>query len=186
MELVEFSRKPFVVNAVQVTLENVADVAEWCKGTVGQSSYKMVGTETQLPCVKIPGQGNYKGQEFTALLGYWIVERKGSFRVYKPAQFESTFEQYKSLSKAIEEADMTAAALTSHFAENNVFPGSTEEHLENVVLGDDFAVDEWVRVKNNPGIHGFIEEIDGHQYRVRIGDFVESYRADELDAYRIP
>lgn len=91
LEIKQFDRRPFTVSAVQVTLDNIEYLANWCKGKIDQAPTKMMGTETLLPCVKIPGQGAHKDQWFTANIGSWIVEFKGSFRVYKPVQFKATF-----------------------------------------------------------------------------------------------
>jgi len=52
--------------------------------------------------IKIQGQGDNRGKEFTATLGCYIVELKGSFRVYKPQQFESSFDV---IAKSDEESD---------------------------------------------------------------------------------
>jgi hypothetical protein len=92
MDTQQYTRKPFPVTAVQVTLQNIDEVAEWSKGTIEQVSTKMLGTETPLPVIKIQGQGDNRGKEFTATLGCYVVELKGSFRVYKPAQFDASFE----------------------------------------------------------------------------------------------
>jgi hypothetical protein len=92
MDTQQYTRKPFPVTAVQVTLQNIDEVAEWSKGTIEQVSTKMLGTETPLPVIKIQSQGDNRGKEFTATLGCYVVELKGSFRVYKPAQFDASFE----------------------------------------------------------------------------------------------
>jgi hypothetical protein len=92
MKTQEYRRKSFSVNAVEVTLQNFEEVAEWCKGEVAYESVKMMGAETKLPVVKIKGQGDNRGREFKAYLGCFIIELKGSFRVYKPTQFWNSFE----------------------------------------------------------------------------------------------
>lgn len=94
MDIKQFTRKPFPVSAVQVTLQNVEQIAEWCKGTVVMRSTKMMGTFTDLPVIVLPGQGDSRGRDVEAALGCWIVELKGSFRCYKPAQFEASFDEY--------------------------------------------------------------------------------------------
>jgi len=92
MNVQQYTRKPFPVDAAQLTLQNLHEVAEWCKGTIEYVPTKMLGTMTDLPVIKIQGQGDNRGKEFTATLGCYIVELKGSFRVYKPQQFESSFD----------------------------------------------------------------------------------------------
>lgn len=95
METKQYTRKPFPVSAIQVTLQNIEKVAEWCKGTVEYRPTKMLGTTTDLPVIKIKGQDNSSGRvrDAEAALGCYIVELKGSFRVYKPVQFEASFDE---------------------------------------------------------------------------------------------
>jgi hypothetical protein len=93
MQIETYDRKPFSVKAVQVNFENVYEVAEWCKGTVIKQKTKMLGVQTDVPAVKVEGQGDNRGKSFIATLGCYVVELKGSFRVYKPAQFDSSFEK---------------------------------------------------------------------------------------------
>lgn len=93
MSRTEYVRKSFTVVAEEVTFENVHQVAEWCKGKVVMESTKLLGTETKLPVILLKGQGDNRGKEFKATLGCFVVELKGSFRVYKNAQFFSSFEK---------------------------------------------------------------------------------------------
>lgn len=93
MEFKEYVRKTFPVVAVEVTLKNIEEVAEWCKGSIEEVPTKMMGTETLLPVIKIQGTGVNRGQEYIASLGSFVVELKGSFRSYKPAQFFGAFEE---------------------------------------------------------------------------------------------
>lgn len=92
-EPTEFVRKSFTVKAVEVTFKNVEQIAEWCKGRVDTETTRILGNETELPVVKFPGQGEDKGKELIARLGYFVVESKGRFRVYKAPQFWASFEQ---------------------------------------------------------------------------------------------
>lgn len=93
MQIEKYDRKPFSVDAVQVKFDNVHEVAKWCKGTVIKQKTKMLGVETEVPAVRVEGQGDNRGKSFIASLGCYVVELKGSFRVYKPAQFDSSFEK---------------------------------------------------------------------------------------------
>lgn len=93
MEITQYTRKPFPVDAVEVTLANIDEVAQWCKGTIEQEPTRILGTETLLPVIKINGQGENRGKVFTATLGCYIVDLKGSYRVYKPAQFDASFDK---------------------------------------------------------------------------------------------
>lgn len=96
MELqpVDYVRKSFTVRAVEVTFENVNEVAKWCKGKTDVEKTRVLGgAEVDLPIVKFPGQGADKGKELVAKLGNYVVEFKNRFQVYKEPQFFATFEQ---------------------------------------------------------------------------------------------
>jgi hypothetical protein len=93
METKLFTRKPFAVNAVQVTLQNIQEVAEWCNGTIEYRQTKMMNTTIDLPFIVLKGLSNTRGQDPEAAFGHWVVELKGKFRTYKPQQFETTFEE---------------------------------------------------------------------------------------------
>lgn len=93
MKITAYDRRPFSVEAVQVDFENVNEVAEWCKGTVIKQKTRMMGVETDVPAIRVEGQGDNRGKFFIATLGCYVVSLKGSFRVYKPVQFENTFQQ---------------------------------------------------------------------------------------------
>lgn len=94
METKQFFRRPFDVNVVEVTPDNAEQVAEWCGGTVELGDYKHAKYKIQLPVVKVPGNGPNKGKAVDARIGYFVVEHNGSFRVYRPQQFEQTFHAY--------------------------------------------------------------------------------------------
>lgn len=111
MKIQQYTRKPFPVNAVQVSLADIDAIAEWCKGTIELVPTKMLGTETPLPVIKIQGQGDNRGKEFTATLGCYVVEQKGSFRVYKPSQFDASFELME------DDVDKTERQVQQHIAE---------------------------------------------------------------------
>lgn len=126
LELQEAIRKPFPVKVIQVTLQNIEAVAEWCNGTIEQRPTRMLGTTTDLPVIKIQGQGDHRNKQFEAALGCWVVGLNGSFRSYKPLQFDAAFDVLPSLEESIEEGQKTIEALThgselrDHVAYNGV------------------------------------------------------------------
>jgi hypothetical protein len=93
-EPTEYARRPFNVKAEEVTYENIEAVATWCKGRIDSESTKVFGGgEVKLPVIKFPGQGEDRGKELVARLGYFVVYSKGRFRVYKAPQFHAAFEK---------------------------------------------------------------------------------------------
>jgi hypothetical protein len=104
MQIEKYDRKPFSVDAVQVRFDNIAEIAEWCKGEIITQKTKMLGVETDVPAIRVAGQGDNRGKYFVASLGCYVVELKGSFRVYKPAQFDASFEKAGEISEQQERA----------------------------------------------------------------------------------
>lgn len=97
LELKEYDRRPFTVQAVEVTLTNIEQVAAWCKGTLSTVQTKLQGMNTHidLPVIHLQGQGRDKDRVFTAMIGCFVVDHRGSFRMYKPAQFREMFVEKK-------------------------------------------------------------------------------------------
>lgn len=94
LELNEYNRKTFTVKAVEVTFKNVEALAKWCGGKVDSESSRILGgANADLPIIKLQGQGEDRGKELIARLGYFIVESKKRFRVYKAPQFYAAFEE---------------------------------------------------------------------------------------------
>lgn len=133
MDVKEYTRKPFSVNAVEVTLSNYEEVAEWCGGTIEMVNTRLIGVQTKLPVVKIVEQGDKgRGKEFVASLGCYVVELKGSFRVYKPTQFNDSFEE-----KETEYASYTEiAASEGHQSDLGIYDSGqlTEDGSANLKL----------------------------------------------------
>lgn len=99
MEPQKFTRRPFHVYGVQVTPQNVKEVAEWCGGKIGQGTYKLAGFDTTLDIVLVPGNGPNKGELVEARIGSYITVHKGSFRVWRKKQFLETFVMPQALTQ---------------------------------------------------------------------------------------
>lgn len=114
MDINLFDRKPFTVEAVQVTPQNAEAVAEWCGGRVEMVPTPMMGTKMDLPAVVVPGKGSTR--EETAQVGSWVVKRKNIFRMYKRQAFESSFQLRvapEASKPEVEEASFTDAELSN-------------------------------------------------------------------------
>lgn len=93
MKTETFIRRPFDVNAVQVTPQNAAEIAEWCGGTIGKDTYKIAGFDTELNTVMVPGNGPNAGKMIKAKIGMYVVEHIGKFRVFRKDEFNEMFTQ---------------------------------------------------------------------------------------------
>lgn len=91
IEIYKYARKPFVVEAIQVTADNMAEVAHWCGGevrTVKESGVASVaGTKYVAVRVKRP----LTARQTKAFVGDWVLASGHSFKVYTPGAFEKSF-----------------------------------------------------------------------------------------------
>ena len=79
-----FRRKTFFVTAVQVTKENMSDVAEWCNGTLtqkGDNSFIKVNVKRAL-----------SRRQTEAHVDDWVLSNGVGFKVYTPTAFANNFE----------------------------------------------------------------------------------------------
>lgn len=89
LEIQEFSRRSFDVEAVKVTEENMAEVARWCGGSIKRtgSHEKYVNVP-----VKQPSNPTKNRNLFRAFVDYWVLKSDTGFRVYTQSGFEAAFE----------------------------------------------------------------------------------------------
>lgn len=84
-----FARKPFHVEAVQVTPENMADVAEWCEGTIhsGKDGARYIKVNVLRPL---------NARQTKAFVGDWVLAKNNAFKVYTESAFEKTFDPFNA------------------------------------------------------------------------------------------
>jgi hypothetical protein len=90
----KFQRKPFIVEAVQVTAENMAEVAQWTKGTV-TSTDPAIAEQLKKPVqtwIQIDTQQPMNDRQQQAFVGDWVLYANRGFKIYTPKAFERTFE----------------------------------------------------------------------------------------------
>lgn len=84
-----YLRKPFEVQAVQVTVANIVDVAHWCKGelTNGQKKNKTV------TCIQVKVTNPISDKQTRAFVGDWVLKTKSGWKVYTNTAFVGCFEE---------------------------------------------------------------------------------------------
>jgi hypothetical protein len=80
-----YQRKPFVIEAVQVTLENFAEVVKWCGGNLRKD-------ELHRPYIKIEVRRAANTKQTMAYEGDWVLRATTGFRVYTDFAFHKSFE----------------------------------------------------------------------------------------------
>lgn len=81
----QFVRKAFYVTGVQVTEDNMAEVAEWCGGTVRENG------EGHL-FIKVHTTKAIYDRQTRALPGDWVLKAGKNWKVYTNKAFEEVFE----------------------------------------------------------------------------------------------
>lgn len=82
-----YVRRPFEVQAIQVTAQNMAAVARWCGG-------KIAKTRTEVNFIDVPTVKEKHPSHGRAFVGSWVVTgREGTFSTYSDKTFQRTFEQ---------------------------------------------------------------------------------------------
>lgn len=88
MEKQLYGRKAFTVEAVQVTAENMAEVAEWCGGEI-KSKPNRGRTENY---IQVPTHRPLNEKQTQAFVSDWVLESNSGFKVYTDKPFRASFE----------------------------------------------------------------------------------------------
>lgn len=91
-----YTRKPFPVDAVQVSDSNLRQVARWCKGVV-QTTAKTVSegeerTKEKVRFIKVEVHNPSNERHTKAFVGDWVLKSDTGFKVYTKSAFEKAFE----------------------------------------------------------------------------------------------
>ena len=89
VETKKFARKAFYVDAVQVTEENIEEVAKWCQGDI-RKGYGLSSTLGRYIKVRVHRPLNER--QTRAFVGDWVLYAGTGYKVYSPRAFEKNFE----------------------------------------------------------------------------------------------
>lgn len=112
MDTQRFTRNPVEVEAVQVTPQNVEEVAKWCKGTYVETEYRLMGGAHKLGAIEMTKQGPKGDKTIKVLIGYWITRHKNIFKAWKLEQFQQV---YTPVAGGFAEGDLVRATNESPF-----------------------------------------------------------------------
>jgi hypothetical protein len=98
---VKYERKAFVVEAVQVTAENMTEVAEWCKGEILDCppKYKRNGKGQYIKVpISVPPTTQFQERHAMAIVddcvvfGQFGARGRDGWKIYQPRAFEMSFD----------------------------------------------------------------------------------------------
>lgn len=99
LKIEQYTRKPFPVDAVQVTEENLNEVAKWCGGDIHTSTKTLrndAGEETgkiKLPFIKVDVHRPLNDRQTKAFVGDWVLKSDSGFKVYTLKAFDNSFQK---------------------------------------------------------------------------------------------
>lgn len=120
VETVQYVRKPLFVEAVQVTVDNFMNVADWCQALIGQKG-GVAGTETRPASgfevdptkhyIRIRVHNPQSKKQTMAFVGDWILYTEQGYKIYTDRAFTTNFDVVQP--GTIENSDEPAPQVTS-------------------------------------------------------------------------
>jgi hypothetical protein len=112
-----YSRKPFHVDAVQVTEENMEEVAAWCAGkirtskkTIRDDDNKIV-ERLEVQFIKVDVHRPLNERQTKGYVGDWVLLSEAGFKVYTERAFEKAFEKENAYTLADSEAQLNGSTV---------------------------------------------------------------------------
>lgn len=120
----KFARKPFYVDAVQITEGNMQDVAKWCQGSV-------LSTDAGENYIKVRVHRPLNERQTKAFVNDWILFAGSGYKVYTPKAFNQSFERILDADDAFDSAVKDEDATVHHiFRDAETGQLTTEEYAE--------------------------------------------------------
>lgn len=90
VETAKFVRKPFTVDAVQVTRDNMEQVAEWCQGTIVTKDPQ--SGEDITPYIQVRVLRPLREKQTKAYPTNWVLYAGSGYKIYTDKAFKATFD----------------------------------------------------------------------------------------------
>lgn len=107
MQTVTYSRKPFFVEAIQVTATNIPEVAAWCEGEL------LAEGKPPAQYIRVDVQRVMNDRQTKAYIGDWVLFANNSFKVYTDKAFKKSFELVPVVEITPTEAEAELESATS-------------------------------------------------------------------------
>jgi hypothetical protein len=182
----KFARKPFIVEGVKVTADNMHEVAEWCKGEIIQTDPRVAEAFKKPPVefIQVDVQHSLNERQTKAFPGDWVLFANRGFKVYTAKAFERNFEpvfkegEERPVKIHMDEKKVHRSAETGEFV-------SAEEAAENPAT----TVEETVVVEptgqtvivETPGKYVVEQKGTGHRVELTPEEAVEFEAAKALE-----
>lgn len=88
LPVTRYVRKPFVVEAIRVTAENMEEVAAWCKGEI-----KLLSKDGT-PYIKVDVTRPLNERQTMAFEGNWVLLAENGYKVFTDKPFRNSYEEF--------------------------------------------------------------------------------------------
>lgn len=95
VKIEKFVRKQFPVDCVQVTAENIEEVAKWCNGTIHETDPE-IAEKFKKPVqrwIQVDVQNAMNERQTKAFVDDWVLFANRGYKIYTPNAFERNFER---------------------------------------------------------------------------------------------
>lgn len=97
VETTKYIRKPLYVDAVQISAENLAEIADWCQGEVKDYNDNALaeqdkGNIAKERYVHVRVHNPKNVRQTKAFVGDWLLYTERGYKVYTQKAFKSSFE----------------------------------------------------------------------------------------------
>lgn len=133
MEIKQFDRKAFSVQAVQVTRENMKEVAEWCGGSIETKVTPTRNGQRTEKYVKVDVQKPLNEKQTQAFISDWVLLSGKKFKVYTDKAFHATFKAKLVYTEADAKAQLEGGPTQPV---GNIFDNAPAEETEDQKQGE--------------------------------------------------
>jgi hypothetical protein len=95
IETTKYARKPFYVDAVRVTQNNIEDVAAWAQGEVRRDT----DTGREIPYIHVRVFRPLDDRQTKAFIGDWVLYAGTGYKVYTNRAFLNSFDKVEGAEK---------------------------------------------------------------------------------------
>lgn len=88
LQITRHVRKAFVVQAVQVTAENMEEVAAWCGGTI------LIAATNGARYIRVNVKNAQNERQTMAFIGSWILLADNGYKVFANKPFISSYDEF--------------------------------------------------------------------------------------------
>ena len=113
MKILRYVHKPMFVDAVQVSRDNIEEVAKWCNGFVTEGMKHNKAVESK--CIKVEVLRPQNPRQTLAFYGDWVLKMESGWKVYTTKAFHDTFDNVPEATEPVEAKELLEAALVKTF-----------------------------------------------------------------------